>query len=72
MKAIRIHEYGDRNVLQYEECPVPQISDDEVLINVIATAINPIDWKVLEGYLKEMTPYTTQHIANNTNWRIKK
>jgi NADPH:quinone reductase-like Zn-dependent oxidoreductase len=51
---------------------VPQISDDEVLINVIATAINPIDWKVLEGYLKEMTPYTTQRIANNTNWRIKK
>jgi NADPH:quinone reductase-like Zn-dependent oxidoreductase len=31
--------------------------DDEVLIKVIATAINPIDWKVREGYMKEMTPY---------------
>jgi NADPH:quinone reductase-like Zn-dependent oxidoreductase len=57
MKAIRIHEYGDGNVLQYEECPVPQMLDDEVLIKVIATAINPIDWKVRGGYLKEMTPY---------------
>lgn len=57
MKAIRIHEYGDRNVFQYEECPVPQILDGEVLIKVIATAINPIDWKVREGYLKDIDPH---------------
>ena len=43
MKAIRIHEYGGRDVLKYEECPVPQILADEVLIKVIASAINPID-----------------------------
>ncbi|MGK7873491.1 MAG: NADP-dependent oxidoreductase [Xenococcaceae cyanobacterium] len=57
MKAVRIHEYGGRGVLRYEDSPMPQIRDDEVLIKVIATAINPVDWKVREGYLKEMIPY---------------
>lgn len=57
MKAVRIHEYGDRSVLRFEECPIPQISDDEVLIRVIATAVNPVDWKIRKGYLKEMIPY---------------
>jgi NADPH:quinone reductase-like Zn-dependent oxidoreductase len=57
MKAIRIHEYGDRGVLRYEQCPVPDISDDEVLVKVIATAVNPLDWKVRQGYLKEGPPH---------------
>ena len=57
MKAVRIHEYGGRNVLRYEEIPVPRISDDEVLIRVIATAVNPVDWKIREGYLREIIPY---------------
>jgi NADPH:quinone reductase-like Zn-dependent oxidoreductase len=57
MKAIRIHEYGDRNVLRYEECTVPQMLDDEILIKVIATAINPIDWKVRQGLLKDIDPH---------------
>ena len=57
MKAVRIHEYGGRDVLRYEDCPLPAITDDEVLIRVIATAINPVDWKIREGYLQEMIPY---------------
>ena len=57
MKAVRIHAYGGREVLRYEECPVPTISEDEVLIRVIATAINPVDWKIREGYLKGLIPY---------------
>jgi len=57
MKAVRIHEYGGRDILQYEDCPLPDIVDDEVLIKVVATAINPVDWKIREGYLQEMIPY---------------
>ncbi len=57
MKAVRIHEYGGRDVLQYEDCPVPQISDDEVLVRVIASAVNPVDWKVRAGYAKELIHY---------------
>ena len=57
MKAIRIHEYGGRNVLTLEDCPVPQISDDDLLVKVVAASINPVDWKIRQGYLKEMIPH---------------
>ena len=54
MKAIRIHEYGNENVLKYEDAPIPEIKDEEVLIKVHSASVNPVDWKVREGYLKEM------------------
>ena len=57
MKAVRIHEFGNEDVLLYEDAPVPQIQDDEVLIKVHATSVNPVDWKTREGYVKEMIPH---------------
>jgi len=53
MKTVRIHQYGDVDVLKFEEIPVPQIASDEVLIKIHATSINPLDWKVREGFMKE-------------------
>ncbi len=58
MKAVRIHEYGDRQVLRYEEAPMPRIADDEVLVKIVASAINPVDWKIRNGNLQEVIPYT--------------
>ncbi len=52
MKAVRIHEYGSSDVLKIEDVPVPKIADDEVLIRIYAAAVNPVDWKVREGYLR--------------------
>lgn len=57
MKAIRIHEYGNESVLHYEDTPMPRIQEDEVLIKVHAAGINPVDWKIREGYLQEAVPY---------------
>jgi NADPH:quinone reductase-like Zn-dependent oxidoreductase len=57
MNAVRIHEYGDRSVLRYEACPMPPVAEDDVLIKVIATSVNPIDWKVRMGHLKEKVPH---------------
>ena len=56
MKAVRIHAYGGRDQLQYEDAPMPQIGDQDVLVRVVAASINPVDWKVREGYLKDMLP----------------
>lgn len=54
MKAVRIHSYGGSDVLVYEDAPRPSIADDEILVRVHAAAINPVDWKIREGYLKQM------------------
>ena len=57
MKAVRIHAYGDRSVLQFEDAPKPDIKPDEALVRIVATAVNPIDWKIRQGHLKAFVPY---------------
>ena len=57
MKAIVIDKYGDKEVLEEREIAQPVIQDDQVLLEIHATSINPIDWKVRAGYLKEMLPF---------------
>lgn len=58
MKAIRIHNYGGPEVLKYEEAPRPEPHAGEVLIRVHATSVNPIDWKVRAGYMKDFQPHS--------------
>lgn len=57
MKAVRVHEYGGPEVLKYEDAPKPQPGPGEVLIRVHATSVNPVDWKVRQGYLQQMMKY---------------
>ena len=56
MKAVQIHIYGAADVLTYEDVPRPEPGRDEVLIRVKAASINPLDWKIRQGYFKEMLP----------------
>ncbi len=56
MKAIRIHEYGNSDVLRYEDAPRPDTGPDNVLIRVIASSVNPIEWKIREGRMKADMP----------------
>lgn len=65
MKAIRIHEYGNAQVLRYEDAARPKPSDGEVLVRVFATGVNPFDWKVRSGALKEMIPLRLPWIPGN-------
>ena len=58
MKAVRIHEYGGPEVLIFEEAPQPVPGSGEVLIRVHSAGVNPIDWKIRAGFLKDVHPYT--------------
>lgn len=57
MKAVVIEQYGDKEQLKEMEVPTPEINDNQVLVEMKATSINPIDWKLREGYLKQMLPF---------------
>jgi NADPH:quinone reductase-like Zn-dependent oxidoreductase len=60
MNAIRIHNYGGPEVLQYEDAPRPQVKKGEVLVRVHAAGVNPLDWKVragsLNGFIQHKLP----------------
>lgn len=56
MKAWRYSEYGGIEVLKLESnVPVPELKDDQVLIKVVAAALNPIDIKKMNGSFKAAT-----------------
>ncbi|WP_080146765.1 NADP-dependent oxidoreductase [Marinilactibacillus piezotolerans] len=57
MKAIVIEEYGSADQLVERDLPTPEIKDDQVLVELYATSINPIDWKMRAGYLAQMLDY---------------
>ncbi len=57
MKAARIHAYGAPSEIRIEEAPLPTMNYDDVLIRVVATSVNPVDWKIRKGYLNAMIPY---------------
>lgn len=57
MKAIQVHTYGGPDVLELEEVPRPQPAPDEVLVKVYATGVNPVDWKIRQGYRQHALPF---------------
>ena len=56
MKAIVVHEYGGPEVLKFEEYPDPVAGPSEVLVQVAASSVNPIDLKQRAGLTKDFYP----------------
>ncbi len=49
MKAVVLRKYGNADNLSYEEVERPSPKDDEILIKVRASAVNPVEWKIRDG-----------------------
>lgn len=49
MKAVVAHEYGGPEVLKLEDVPVPEPKENEILVRVIASGVNPADPLILNG-----------------------
>ncbi len=56
MKAVRMHEFGDPQVLTYEDAPRPEPMDEELLVRVHAAGVNPLDRKIRQGGPLPMIP----------------
>jgi NADPH:quinone reductase-like Zn-dependent oxidoreductase len=44
MRAIRLHQVGGSESLRYEEAPTPSPKDNQVLVQIYATAITPTEF----------------------------
>ena len=55
-KAVRFHDYGGSEKLVLETVPFPTLAANEILIEVHFAGLNPIDWKIRSGYLKDFMP----------------
>jgi alcohol dehydrogenase len=57
MKAAQIKKYGGSEVVDINNNePKPAVSEGHLLIEVHAAGINPVDWKIREGYMAQMIP----------------
>jgi alcohol dehydrogenase len=57
MKSIQIKRYGNSDVVEVNDtASVPTVSTGKILVNVKASGVNPVDWKIREGYFQQMTP----------------
>ena len=55
MKSAQITRYGNNSeVIEINEVTMPNLSAGKVLVNVKIAGINPIDWKIREGYMQQM------------------
>ncbi len=56
MKAVLLYEFGGPDKLRYEDTDTPTYGDNEVLVRMRATSVNPIDYKVRSGAAKGRMP----------------
>jgi NADPH:quinone reductase-like Zn-dependent oxidoreductase len=56
MRAIQITGYGGPDVVRLNQIPEPKPGPGQVLVSVAATGVNPVDWKIREGYMKDVLP----------------
>jgi len=61
MKAVRFHEYGDPDVLRYEDVEQPVPGAGQVRLRVAGSAFNPVDDGIRGGYLQGPFPVTLPH-----------
>ena len=67
MKAVFYNHHGDADVLQFGERPTPEPGPDQVLVQVAATSVNPIDRRLRAGELQE---YITRTFPVIPGWDL--
>ncbi|PWJ57839.1 NADPH:quinone reductase-like Zn-dependent oxidoreductase [Dyadobacter jejuensis] len=51
MKAIQIKQYGDNSVLEQVDIAIPKAQPHQVVVQIKASSVNPVDYKIRSGFL---------------------
>ena len=65
MKAFLVDRYGGTGHVLFREVPEPQMREDDVLIQIHAAGVNPLDSKIRAGEFKLLLPYRLPLILGN-------
>ncbi len=67
MRTASYDQYGGADVLRVREVDDPPVGPDTVLVRARATSVNPVDWKIREGYLQGAYPH---HLPIVPGWDV--
>ena len=57
MKTAQINKYGGKEVVEINNTiSKPQAEEGKIVVEIHAAGVNPIDWKIRQGYLAQMMP----------------
>jgi NADPH:quinone reductase-like Zn-dependent oxidoreductase len=65
MKAFIIDRYGKKAALRVTEMPEPELGKDDVLVQIHAAGVNPLDLKIRDGEFKMILPYPMPLVLGN-------
>jgi alcohol dehydrogenase len=65
MKAFIIDRYGKKAALRASDMPEPELGKDDVLVQIHAAGVNPLDLKIRDGEFKMILPYRMPLILGN-------
>jgi NADPH2:quinone reductase len=57
MEAVSIDKFGGVDELKFTHIPIPDLGPGQVLVRVCYAGVNPVDWKIREGYLEKLFPH---------------
>jgi NADPH:quinone reductase-like Zn-dependent oxidoreductase len=54
MQAIQLTTFGAADVLRIKSVATPQVREHDLLVRVIASGVNPVEWKIREGHMARL------------------
>lgn len=65
MKALILKSYGGLDKVEFAEIPRPAIKPDEILVQVHAAGLNPVDYMIPRGAFKPLMPIQLPHVVGS-------
>jgi NADPH:quinone reductase-like Zn-dependent oxidoreductase len=65
MKALVVDRYTKKGALRFGDMPEPDLRDSDVLVEVHAAGVNPLDSKIRDGEFRLILPYRLPLILGN-------